>query len=132
MKDMKQMTENQKMAVMRVLLDVVMADGVEDERETKFFDMIAEALELNRELRQTVRQQSTLAALLEIDGLDLEQKLAVVQLMGKMVVVDDEIHPKEVEIYNAVRYFCHIDMPLKQAMDSDPMSELLDNGWEAS
>lgn len=129
---MKQMTENQKMAVMRVLLDVVMADGVEDERETKFFDMIAEALELNRELRQTVRQQSTLAALLEIDGLDLEQKLAVVQLMGKMVVVDDEIHPKEVEIYNAVRYFCHIDMPLKQAMDSDPMSELLDNGWEAS
>ena len=126
------MTENQKMAVMRVLLDVVMADGVEDERETKFFDMIAEALELNRELRQTVRQQSTLAALLEIDGLDLEQKLAVVQLMGKMVVVDDEIHPKEVEIYNAVRYFCHIDMPLKQAMDSDPMSELLDNGWEAS
>lgn len=123
---MEQMTLKQKNAVMRVLLDVVLADGIEDEREKKFFNLIADIMELDKSVYDTVKQQSTLAALLEIDGLLQEQKLAVAQLMGKMIVADEEIHPKEVEIYNAVRHFCHIDMPLADAIESDPISELVD------
>lgn len=107
---MKNLTYNEKIAVMRILLDIVLADNRVDERETMFYDKIALELELGQMARQDVDKQNSLLALAIIHDLPMEQKCSFAKLMGQMIIVDEDINYNEVIIYNVVNKFCDINI----------------------
>lgn len=107
---MKKFTYNQKISMMRILLDLVLADGRIDERETVFFDKIAGLLGLDNKARMDVDTKNSLLALTEISEFTQEQKMELSKLMGQMIVVDKDINYNEIRIYNVVNDFCKINV----------------------
>ena len=96
--------------MMRILMDLVLADGRIDERETAFFDRIAGLLGLDCKAKKDVDGKNSLLALTEISEYSQEQKEELSRLMGQMIVVDKDINYNEVRIYNVVNDFCKINI----------------------
>lgn len=107
---MKRFKYEQKISMMRILLDLVLADGRIDERETIFFDKIAGLLGLDNKARKDVDAKNSLLALTEISEYTQEQKEELSKLMGQMIVVDKDINYNEIRIYNVVNDFCKINI----------------------
>lgn len=110
---MKELSYEQKISVMRILLDLVLADGRIDERETKFFNKIAKLLGLGEKARKDVEAKNSLLALAEISEYTQGQKEELSKLMGQMIVVDQDINYNEIRLYNVVNDFCRIDISFK-------------------
>lgn len=108
--NMKKFTYDERIAMMRILLDLVLADGRIDERETTFFDKIAGILGLDSSARKDVDEKNSLLALTEISEYNQEQKEELSKLMGQMIVVDKDINYNEIRIYNVVNDFCKINI----------------------
>lgn len=107
---MKKFTYAQKVSMMRILMDLVLADGRIDERETAYFDRIAGLLGLDNNARKDVDNKNSLLALTEISDFDQSQKEELSKLMGQMIVVDKDINYNEIRIYNVVNDFCKINV----------------------
>lgn len=107
---METFTHEQKISMMRILMDLVLADGRIDERETLFFDKIAGLLGLEDNVKTEVNAKNSLLALTEISEFSQEQKEALSKLMGQMIVVDEDINYNEIRIYNVVNDFCKINI----------------------
>lgn len=106
---MKELNYEQKIAVLRVLMDIVMADFRIDEREQHLFERICRELDLDESARFDMEKKNSLLSLMDIKDFSSEQKDDFASLMGKMIVVDEDIHINEVRIYNVVRDFCNIE-----------------------
>ena len=65
---------NQKIAVMRVLLDIIHADGRVNVRETNFFYKLLDELDLPKTSKDEISNKSSLIALLDIKNFTDEQK----------------------------------------------------------
>lgn len=104
---MKNLTYIERIAIMRVLLDIILADNIVDKREVVLYDKIAEELDVVNG-KQDVEKQNSLLALAIIKDFDSETKEAFAKLMGQMIVVDGDINYNEVKIYNVVSEFCKI------------------------
>ena len=102
-------TYQQRIAMMRILLDIIHADGVIHSRETFFFNELKQVFELSDSDKEMVEEKNSLLALAQIKAFTKEQKNHFAELMAKMIVVDDDINPNEIEIYNIVRDFCLIE-----------------------
>ena len=102
-------TFQQKLAIMRILLDIIHADGVIDARERHFFNQLKEEFGLTDEDHELVKQKNSLLALLQVRNFTEEQKMGLALYMSKMIVVDKDINANEVAIYNVVREFCGIN-----------------------
>ena len=107
---MKKFTYVQKVSMMRILMDLVLADGRIDERETAYFNKIAGLLDLDNNARKDVDNKNSLLALTEISDFDQSQKEELSKLMGQMIVVDKDINYNEIRIYNVVNDFCKINV----------------------
>lgn len=99
---------------MRILLDIVHADGVIDERELFFFNQLKELFELTDEDHENVKTKNSLLALTQIKKLDDEQKQYFSKLMSKMIIVDDDINANEIAIYSVVQDFCDIKQSFEE------------------
>ena len=102
---------NQKIAVMRVLLDIIHADGHIDVRETSFFNKLLDELALPYDTKDKISRKSSLIALLDIKNFTIEQKEYFAALMDKMIKVDEDINVNEVAIYDVVIDYCKIPIP---------------------
>ena len=102
---------NQKIAVMRVLLDIIHADGRVDIRETTFYNELLRELDLAQEAKDDINRKSSLIALLDIKNFADEQKGYFATLMDKMIKVDEDINVNEVAIYDVVIDYCQIPIP---------------------
>lgn len=101
----------QKVAMMRILLDIIQADGRIDAREMFYFDQLKTTFDLSEEAHKDVDDKNSLMALAQIKMFDEEQKVFFADLMAKMMVVDEDIDVNEVLIYDIVREFA--DIPLE-------------------
>lgn len=106
---MKDLNYEQKTAVLRILMDIVIADFRIDEREQRFFEWICRELDLDESVRLDVEKKNSLLALMDVRDFSHDQKDDFACLMGKMIVVDEDIHINEVRMYNVVRDFCNIE-----------------------
>jgi uncharacterized tellurite resistance protein B-like protein len=106
---MVEYTYQQKIAIMRILLDIIHADGIIDARETFFFEKLKDEFQLAEEDHEVVRKKNSLLALTQIKLLDEEQKEHFAKLMAQMIIVDEDINVNEVAIYNVVSEFCGIN-----------------------
>lgn len=107
---MEQYTYQQKIAVMRILLDIINADGIIDAREMFFFNKLKEQFDLIDDDYDVVNQKNSLLALIQVKELNAEQKKEVAKMMSDMIIVDEDINVNEVAIYNIVCEFCSINV----------------------
>lgn len=108
---MEVLNYQQKIAAMRVLLDIIHADGRIDIRETAFFDKLLNELNLPVDSKDQILSKSPLIALLDIKNFTEEQKVYFANLMDKMIKVDEDINVNEVAIYDVVIDYCNIPIP---------------------
>lgn len=119
---MKDLNYNERIAVMRILLDIIMADNRIDGREEHLFNEIGRKLELPDSAKEEVKHLNSLLALTIIHDFTQEQKEEFARLMGRMIVVDKDINYNEVRIYHVVNEFCHINVEFR--MDDYPEYKL--------
>ncbi len=105
---MEVFTYQQKIAMMRILLDIIHADGRIDAREMYYFGQLKEEFQLPEESHNDVDQKNSLLALVQIKLFDDEQKEFFSELMSRMIVVDEDINANEISIYKVVSDFAGI------------------------
>ena len=106
---MKELEYNAKIAVMRILNDVVNADNVVKDVEVNYMNEVASTFELADNYLNEVNNLVTLQALSIVRALSADVKEQIAQLMGKMIVIDEDINYNEVKLYNAVCESCNIE-----------------------
>lgn len=116
---MVEYTYQQKIAIMRILLDIIHADGIIDARETFFFEKLKDEFQLAEEDHEVVKNKNSLLALTQIKLLDEEQKEHFAKLMAQMIIVDEDINVNEVAIYNVVSDFCGIGKDFNESLSDN-------------
>ena len=106
---MKELAYNAKIAVMRILNDIVNADNVVKDVEVNYMNEVASTFELADNYLNEVNNLVTLQALSIVRALSADVKEQIAQLMGKMIVIDEDINYNEVKLYNAVCESCNIE-----------------------
>ena len=106
---MKELEYNAKIAVMRILNDIVNADNVVKDVEVNYMNEVASTFELADNYLNEVNNLVTLQALSIVRALSADVKEQIAQLMGKMIVIDEDITYNEVKLYNAVCESCNIE-----------------------
>ena len=106
---MKELEYNAKIAVMRILNDIVNADNVVKDVEVNYMNEVASTFELADNYLNDVNNLVTLQALSIVRALSADVKEQIAQLMGKMIVIDEDINYNEVKLYNAVCESCNIE-----------------------
>lgn len=119
---MVEYTYQQKIALMRILLDIIHADGIIDARETFFFNKLKEEFRLSDEDHEAVTNKNSLIALTQIKCMTDEQKTEFAHLMSKMIIVDEDINANEVAIYDIVTDFCGIQVSFVDTLDEEQSS----------
>ena len=116
---MEQFTYNAKIAVIKVLNEILNADNVVHENEVKYLNEVIQDFGLEVTYEEDVKGVMTLQALAIIRELNIEQKELVAKMMGKMIVIDNDINYNEVKLYNAFCESCNIekDFNLKDYID---------------
>ena len=102
---------NQKMAIVRLLLDIIGIDEKIDERETLYFEKVKKELSLSPEDHFKVKNFSTLLSLSILKSMSVEQKEGYSALMKNMILADGVIEPSELLAYEDICKFC--DIPAK-------------------
>ena len=107
--NMEELTRDAKIAVLRILNDIVNADNIIKDVELKYMNEIARSFELADNYMDEVNNLVTLQALAIVRTLSADLKKKIAQMMGKMIVIDEDINYNEVKLYNAVCESCNIE-----------------------
>lgn len=119
---MEQLNFQQKISILRILLDIINADGIIDAREMYYFQKVKEELNLQDEDLEVVRETNSLLALAQIRELDEEQKKAFASFMSRMIIVDEDINVNEIAIYEIVCDFCNIQLHFEAFMTPEEIA----------
>jgi len=106
---MEQLTYNAKIAVVKVLNEILNADSIVHENEVQYMNEVVRDFGLEGKYENDIKSMMTLQALVIIRELDIEQKEMVAKMMGKMIVIDNDINYNEVKLYNAFCQSCNIE-----------------------
>ena len=106
---MEQLTYNAKIAVVKVLNEILNADSIVHENEVQYMNEVIRDFGLEGKYEDDVKSLMTLQALATIRELDVELKKMVAKMMGKMIVIDNDINYNEVKLYNAFCESCNIE-----------------------
>ena len=116
---MEEFNYQQKISMMRILLDIINADGRIDMRETALFNKLSEDFELGEDAKMDVDAKLSILALLEIKNFTELQKESFAKLMSNMIVVDEDVHVNEMAIYELVCETCSINCKFLDIVASD-------------
>lgn len=94
--------------MMRILLDIINADGRIDVRETALFNKLSKDFELGEDAKIDVDAKLSILALIEVKNFTELQKEVFAKLMNNMIVVDEDVNVNEVAIYDVVTKYCDI------------------------
>ncbi len=114
-----ELSYQQSIAMMRILLDIIHADGRIDERETFLFDQLKSEFELTEDDHHVVEKKNSLLALAQLREMDKEAKDYFAKLMSRMIIVDEDINVNEVAIYELVAEFCGINAKFDENIDKE-------------
>lgn len=102
-------TKDQKMAMSKVLLDIVSVDEHIDARETMYFENVKELLNLTTQDHYDILHLNTLKCLSIIKLMAIEQKTEFATMMRKMIIADGYIDPNEATSFYDICEFIHIN-----------------------
>ena len=110
---MSNMEYNVKIAVLRILKEILNADNVVHKKEVEYMNEVACAFNMSDNYDEEVDKLSILQALVTIKSLAIDEKTEIAKLMGKMIVADENINYNEVKLYDAVCVLCNIEKDFK-------------------
>ena len=102
-------SKEQKMAMSKILLDIVSVDGHIDARETMYFETVMENLQLTTQDHFDILHLNTLKCLSIIKLLKDEQKTEFAKMMREMIIADEYIEPYEASSFYDICEFIHIN-----------------------
>ncbi len=102
-------TKEQKMAMSKVLLDIVSVDEHIDARETLYFERVKNTLDLTTQDHFDVLHMNTLRCLSIIKTMSVEQKSNFAQMMREMILADRFIDPSEATSFYDICEFVNIN-----------------------
>lgn len=102
-------TKDQKMAMAKVLQDIVSIDEHIDARETMYFENVKEMLQLTTQDHFDILHLNTLKCLSIIKLMTVEQKTEFATMMRNMIIVDKYIDPNEAASFYDICEFIHIN-----------------------
>lgn len=106
---MESLNHNAKIAILRTLQEIMNADGIIHENEVEYMNKAIHSFDLDESCKKEVEKLDLLKAIKEIKNLDFEQRIMVSQMMGKMIIIDEDINYNEVIIYNNICHQCNIE-----------------------
>lgn len=106
---MEEFSYDAKIAVVKVLTEILYADNIVHEKEVNYLNEIIQLFGLNDDYKTDANNLLTLKALSIIRGLSSIQKGEIAKMMGKMIIVDGVIDYNEVKLYHAFCESCEID-----------------------
>lgn len=106
---MEELTYEAKIAVIKILTEIMHADNVVHDCEVKYLESVVQSFSLSDDYKKDADGLMTLQALSTIRGLTAEQKGEIAKMMGTMIVIDNDINYNEVRLYNAFCKSCDID-----------------------
>ena len=106
---MEEFTYTEKIAVVKVLNEILKADNITHEKEIEYMNNIVSSFGLEENHKTEVDALITLQALSTIRQMTVEKKSMVAQMMGKMIIIDKDINYTEVKLYNAFCESCDIE-----------------------
>ena len=106
---MNKLTYIEKIALFRILLDIVNADKIIHEKEIDYLKEIANSLNLVGDYEKDVKELTSFMAISKIQSLSNDVKEEIAQLMGNMIVIDKDINYNEVKVYYRVCELCNIN-----------------------
>lgn len=107
----------QKIAMMRILLDIINADGRIDSREEFYFNQLKDEFQLSDNSHIDVDEKNSLLALVQVKSFSDEQKDLFADIMARMIVVDEDVNANEAIIYDVVKEFASINKELAESID---------------
>ena len=109
---MNKLTYIEKIALFRILFDIVNADKIIHEKEIDYLKEIANSLNLVGDYEKDVKELTSFMAISKIQSLSNDVKEEIAQLMGNMIVIDKDINYNEVKVYYRVCELCNINKDL--------------------
>lgn len=106
---MEELSYKAKIAVVKLLDEILNADKRVHEKEVKYLDEVIKSFSLNENYNEEVGNLLTLEAMATIRILSVDQKREIAKMMGKMIVVDNDINYNEVKLYNTFCESCDIE-----------------------
>lgn len=107
---MEVFTYTEKIAVVKVLNEIIKADNITHEKEIEYLNDVISSFGLDEEnYKAEINSLITLQALSTIREMMVDKKAMVAQMMGKMIVIDKDINYNEVKLYNAFCESCNIE-----------------------
>ena len=101
-------TLQEKMAMAKILVDIVSVDEKIDVRETLYFEKVKDLLELTTKDHFELLNLKTIMCLSTIKGMLDEQKIYFAEMMRSMVLADEYIDPKEASSFYDICDFIQI------------------------
>lgn len=105
---MKEFEYMQKVAILRILVDIMNADGIIRSQETEYIDDVAQSLGLAGNYMQGVKNMDSSQAVEHAKTFSNQQKSELSKIIGRMIVVDNDINYSEVRLYNSICESCDI------------------------
>lgn len=105
---MDKLTHNVQIAVIKVLTEIQKADNVVRDKEIDYLKDVMLSFGLCDENLSEVNDTSPSQAISIIKELPAENKNEIVKMMGRMIVVDEDINYNEVTLYNSFCESCGI------------------------
>ena len=102
-------TKDEKMAMAKILLDIVSVDEHIDARETMFFENVKDMLKLSTQDHFDILHLNTLKCLSIIKSMTIEQKTDFATMMRNMIIVDKYIDQREATSFYDICEFIHIN-----------------------
>ena len=106
---MNKLTYIEKIALFRILFDIVNADKIIHEKEIDYLKEIANSLNLVGDYEKDVKELTSFMAISKTQSLSNDVKEEIAQLMGNMIVIDKDINYNEVKVYYRVCELCNIN-----------------------
>ena len=106
---MEELNNYEKIAVAKVLTEILNADNIVHENEINYMQEIIRSFGLDNTYKYDVDNLEISKALSAIREMSPEQKKEVAKMMGKMIVIDNDINYHEVKMYNAFCETCNIE-----------------------
>ena len=106
---MEEFTYTEKIAVVKVLNEILKADNIFHEKEIEYLNDVISSFGLDENCKAEIDSLITLQALSTIREMMVDKKATVAQMMGKMIVIDEDINYNEVKLYNALCESCNIE-----------------------
>lgn len=106
---MEEFSYKVKVAVIKLLGEILNADKIVHEKEVEYLNEVIKSFGLKENYKEEVDALLTLEALATIRILSVDKKREIAKMMGKMIVVDEDINYNEVKLYNTFRELCDIE-----------------------